>query len=112
MWFPMKFLAQMWVMMGLREVWMFGLGMLVGAALAWRQRPGRFCSCSRRPIVAAMVAAIIRQFPFGQRLLALDRPDLRAAARRRREPRGGVAEELDCAWPHWSRARSCSPRPS
>ena len=67
-WFWTNTLNLLWVMMGLRAVWLFGLGLLFGLALAWRQRSGASLMLAT-PLAGAMVAAIIRQYPFGPRLL-------------------------------------------
>jgi hypothetical protein len=67
-WFWKKSLDLMWVAMGLREVRLFGLGALAGVALAWRQRKGASVLLAT-PLAAVMVAAIIRQYPYGERLL-------------------------------------------
>ena len=67
-WFGTRVLELMWVVLGLRLVRLFGVGVLAGVVLARRQRPGASLLLVA-PLVAAMAAAIIRQYPFGERLL-------------------------------------------
>ena len=61
-------LTLLWTLLGLREVWLFGLVLVGGAVIAWRQRPV-WLLLLLTPIAAAFVAAALRQYPFGPRVL-------------------------------------------
>lgn len=57
-----------WTLMGLRAVRVVGIVFVVAAVIAWRRRPALMLLLLA-PIVAAIVAAMLREYPFGTRLL-------------------------------------------
>jgi hypothetical protein len=68
MWPWRSVLILLWSLMGLRGVWLFGVGLVAGAVIAWRQQPARM-ALLLTPIATALVTAALRQYPFGPRVL-------------------------------------------
>jgi hypothetical protein len=61
-------LGLLWTLMGLRGVSVFGLVLIAGVVIAWRQRP-TWALLLLTPIAAAFTAAALHQYPFGPRVL-------------------------------------------
>jgi hypothetical protein len=67
-WSFRRLLDLLWTVMGLRGVRIVGIVLVVAATITWRKRPAVVLLLGA-PLVAAMASAMLRQYPFGHRLL-------------------------------------------